>query len=170
VRWSGCWPPFRRHTRLSQAGRLDLDDQPEFGTNVIPVNMSRQELRDGYVQLLSELYEPTAYFDRIEDLFLKAKILQCQAQNRNWRRRPLAGLARQLGLLGRAAGLFVRLLWQVPEEKLRREYLRRLARFIRHRQDPSLIMLFAIKCALHYHFHRLARQLQKQRACPVNTI
>ena len=37
-------------------GRLDLSDRPEFGTNVIPLQMGREELLDGYFRVLSELY------------------------------------------------------------------------------------------------------------------
>ena len=33
---------------VEERGRLGLDDEQVFGTNVIPLNMSREELRDGY--------------------------------------------------------------------------------------------------------------------------
>ncbi len=41
-------PKTPLHARLKdEGGRLDLDDEQTFGTNVIPLNMSRDELRDG---------------------------------------------------------------------------------------------------------------------------
>ena len=43
------WPRKGGSTRNSES---------EFGTNVIPARMSREELRDGYVQLMQDLYEP----------------------------------------------------------------------------------------------------------------
>ena len=63
-------PKTPLHDRLAAEGRLDLADAPEFGTNVIPLQMSREELRDGYLRVLNELYEPEAYFERTEALFL----------------------------------------------------------------------------------------------------
>ena len=33
-------PKTPLHARLAAEGRLDLDDEPEFGTNVIPLRMS----------------------------------------------------------------------------------------------------------------------------------
>ena len=38
-------PKTPLHDRLAAEGRLDLSDIPEFGTNVIPLNIGRQELR-----------------------------------------------------------------------------------------------------------------------------
>ena len=51
-------PKTPLYARLASEGRLDLDDVPEFGTNVVPAGMTRGELRDGYVQLMQELYAP----------------------------------------------------------------------------------------------------------------
>src|SRR3954452_5778463 len=54
-------PKTPLHARLAGEGRLDPCDTPEFGTNVIPLRMSREELRDGYIRVLTELYDPEAY-------------------------------------------------------------------------------------------------------------
>src|SRR5207253_1045942 len=67
-------PKTPLHARLAGEGRLDAADEPEFGTNVIPLQMSREELRDGYVQVMRDLYEPDAYFERLEELYLKKRI------------------------------------------------------------------------------------------------
>ena len=40
-------PKTPLYDRLLAEGRLDQDDEPEFGTNVIPLGMTREELRDG---------------------------------------------------------------------------------------------------------------------------
>src|SRR5262249_52129504 len=42
-------PKTPLYVRLASEGRLDCDDDPEFGTNVIPQRISRAELRAGYV-------------------------------------------------------------------------------------------------------------------------
>jgi radical SAM superfamily enzyme YgiQ (UPF0313 family) len=62
------------YTRLACAGRLDLSENPAYGTNVIPLKMSRQALTEGYVRLMSSLYEPQAYFERLDDLYLRGKL------------------------------------------------------------------------------------------------
>ena len=38
-------PKTPLHARLKEEGRLDLDDERPFGTNVIPLCMTRDELR-----------------------------------------------------------------------------------------------------------------------------
>jgi len=75
MRWSACcrrfenalarrgWPQKAASTRISES---------EFGNKCYSGPHSREELRDGYVQLMQELYEPTAYFDRLDDLFVRA--------------------------------------------------------------------------------------------------
>src|SRR5688572_2452813 len=45
-------PKTPLYDRLAREGRLDRDDAPAFGTNVIPLRMSREVLREGYVQEL----------------------------------------------------------------------------------------------------------------------
>ena len=44
-------PKTPLHARLLAEGRLDTADEPEFGTNVIPLKVTRGELRDGYVSV-----------------------------------------------------------------------------------------------------------------------
>ena len=67
-------PKTPLHDRLGREGRLDLADESEFGTNVIPLKLSREALRDGYVKVLNDLYEPGAYFGRVDDLFISARL------------------------------------------------------------------------------------------------
>jgi radical SAM superfamily enzyme YgiQ (UPF0313 family) len=156
-------PKTPLHARLAREGRLDPADFPEYGTNVIPMQVGREELRQGYRRVYEELYAPDAYFDRIEELFLTDKIAQCQAQVRHDGRHPWTGVKRWLGYAGRAAGLFARLLWMVRDPSLRREYRRRMARFLRRRPDPTYLLMFALKCAMHYHFYSLSQEMRQGR-------
>src|SRR5262245_48559327 len=66
-------PKTPLYARLAAEGRLDPDDEPAHGTNVVPLQMGREELREGYVRLLDEVYEPGAYFDRVEELWLRGR-------------------------------------------------------------------------------------------------
>ena len=77
-------PKTPLHARLAEEGRLDLADEPEFGTNVIPLKISRERLRDGYVEVMSDLYQPDAYFDRLDDLYLRARIDMGRGRSRHW--------------------------------------------------------------------------------------
>jgi radical SAM superfamily enzyme YgiQ (UPF0313 family) len=159
-------PKTPLHARLAREGRLDPDDRPEFGTNVIPAGMSRQELLEGYLGVLQELYEPGAFFGRLEALFLREKFAWGPGRGRYWRRHPWQGLKARAAYLVRAAVLYARLMGAVPEARLRREYRRRLARLLQVRRDPAVVVLYLIKCAMHYHHYTLARQLAAG-SCPL---
>ena len=152
-------PKTPLHARLAAEGRLDCADVPEFGTNVIPKKIGREELRAGYVRVLNELYAPAAYFERLDDLFLTHRIAYGPGRARWWRRHPWHRLKTQAANLGRAAVLFARLMRKVPDAALRREYRRRAARLLRVRRDPSVLLLYLVKCAMHYHCWTMARQM-----------
>ena len=89
-------PKTPLYDRLQDEGRLDPSDPPDFGTNVIPAQMTREELRDGYVRVLRELYEPDAYFERLESLFFDKNFRYGTARSRYWRKRPWTRLKAQL--------------------------------------------------------------------------
>ena len=163
-------PKTPLHTRLAAAGRLDWDDDPQGGTNVLPLNMTREALSGGYLRLMAELYEPEAYFNRLDDLYITGALetergWQHYAAHHPWRRR-----LRQARRLLEAGGLALRLLWQVPEWRLRRVYRQRLAHLWHHRREPAVLRVYAIKCAMHYHAHRLVEALQQRGGSLLNTF
>jgi len=163
-------PKTPLYDRLAREGRLDPDDVSEFGTNVIPLRMSRQALRDGYVQELKDLYEPEAFFGRLDDLYLTHKTPFSAGMHRYHLRYPWRRLSESLKDLARAAALFARLMRRVPEPGLRREYRRRLARLLQERPDPHLVFLYTIKCAMHYHHCTMARQMAQGGAALANSF
>ena len=73
---------------MKSEGRLGLDDEQVFGTNVIPLNMSREELRDGYIGLMHDLYDAEFYFDRLENLCLTRRFDPARVRNEYWRHHP----------------------------------------------------------------------------------
>jgi radical SAM superfamily enzyme YgiQ (UPF0313 family) len=163
-------PKTPLHARLAAAGRLDAADEPVGGTNVLPLKISREALSDGYVRLMAELYDGEAYFARLDDLYVAGAIRtergwQHYAHRNHWRR-----WARQARRLLETTGLFLRLLLQVPEKRLRRIYRQRLSNLLRRRPDPSVMRVYAIKCAMHYHAHRLVETLQGHRGGLLNTF
>ena len=50
--------------------------------------MTREELRDGYVGLMRDLYDADAYFERLENLFLTRRFDFARARNAYWRQHP----------------------------------------------------------------------------------
>lgn len=152
-------PKTPLYSRLAGEGRLDSDDVSEFGTNVIPLRMSREALRDGYVQVMKDLYAPEAFFQRVDDLFLKHRLPCFTAMQSYYRRHPWRRAGQLLKDMCLAVGLFARLMSRVPDAALRREYRRRLARLLCQRPEPRLIFLYTIKCAMHYHRFTMARQM-----------
>ncbi len=152
-------PKTPLHARLAAENRLDPTDISEFGTNVIPQRMSRQQLRDGYVQLMYDLYEPRAFFDRIEELFLHERFQFGHAQRRYWQQHPWNRLRVQAENAVLSAGLYLRLMRHVPDKALRREYHQRIVRFLKVRRDPAVLLVYLIKCAMHYHHYTMARNM-----------
>jgi hypothetical protein len=163
-------PKTPLHARLAVAGRLDMNDEPAGGTNVLPLNMSRETLSDGYVRLMADLYDAEAYFARLDDLYISGAIRTQRGWEHYAQRHPWRRQARQARRLLEATGLVVRLLWQVPEKRLRRIYRQRLINLLRCRPDPSVMRVYAIKCAMHYHAHRLVEKLQRHGSGLVNTF
>ena len=120
-------PKTPLHARLKNEGRLDLrTTNNAFGTNVIPLGMTREELRDGYIGLMQELYDPDFYFERLENLFYKEIRLgthsQCLLAQTPWRKLKSQSVDAVL-----ATGLFLRLMKNIPDPELRRIYRRRMA-------------------------------------------
>jgi hypothetical protein len=48
---------------------------------------------------------------------------------------------------------------RVPDRSLRRVYRERMWRILQVRRNPTLIRVYAIKCAVHYHMHQLVGAL-----------
>jgi radical SAM superfamily enzyme YgiQ (UPF0313 family) len=156
-------PKTPLYARLVAAGRLDPADRPAFGTNVIPLKISRQDLRDGYVAVMKDLYEPNAYFDRLDELFLTDRI---KLGNRNcpdyWRRHPWQNLKSRVRDWITGAALFFRLMWTVPDKALRSAYKSRITRALKVRRDGSIFTYYVIKSAMHYHAYRMAQQMRTE--------
>ena len=150
-------PKTPLYARLAAAGRLDPADQPAYGTNVIPLQIGRAELLDGYRAVLAELNAPDAYFARLDDLYLGGRLGADNGRARYWRRHPWRRRRAQAVFAVQTAVLLARLMRHVPEAELRRHYRRRIWRIAKVRPDPSLVFLYIIRCAMHYHAWRMAQ-------------
>jgi radical SAM superfamily enzyme YgiQ (UPF0313 family) len=162
-------PSTPLHARLRDANRLDLSDDPAYGTNVIPVRLGRQQLRDGYLDVLTDLHEPDAFFDRLDSLYLDGPLARDHGRTARLPRFSAARLAEQARLLVRAFGLILRVALAVPERPVRRVYLGRFLRTLWRRPIPAVLFVYALRAAMHYHGWRLARGMAEPAARVVNS-
>jgi radical SAM superfamily enzyme YgiQ (UPF0313 family) len=162
-------PKTPLYTRLKNEGRLDLEDEQEFGTNVIPLGMTRDELREGYIGLMRDLYDPEFYFERLENLYLTRQFHFARTRNAYWRQHRCKKWKSQSRDALQAIGLFVRLMRNVPDPELRQIYRRRMTTMLRRRPVPNVLFICVLKCAVHYHHYTMSRQMVEQRRL-VNTF
>ena len=93
-------PTTPLYERLKQEGRL-VEEDPNC--NFVPKQMSREELRQGYWDLVSRLYTPEAFFDRYFKVYQSPEYLDDvdadAAELRPWPRpgRALRSRARRTG-------------------------------------------------------------------------
>jgi len=155
-------PKTPLYDRLAAEGRLDMADEPEFGSNVIPIHLSREELRDGYAAVMKDLYEPESYFDRLDELVLGENL---KLGNRNlkeyWKRHRWVQFKTNARDWAVCAGLYLRLMWSVPDASLRKLYKRRIRNLLAHRWDASILIYYLIKCAMHYHAYKMVQQFDE---------
>jgi hypothetical protein len=153
-------------------GRLDLPDRPEFVTNIRPLKMSPEELRDAYLRVMTELYDPENDFDRIEALFLHPdfEIGYVKARPAYWRRHRLLYAWTQAKKVLPAIGLFLRLMSRIEPASLRREYLRRIWRSLKVHRRPGLTLFYLFHLVMHYHVLTMARTMAVGEARLVNSF
>ena len=161
-------PKTPLHSRLAAEGRLDTSDIFEYGTNVIPLNMSREELRDGYIRVLNEIYEPKRYFERTDSLFLDPKFDYGIKKYRNWLTWP-GQYGVELRFFFQAIGLFLRLMARIPEDDLRREYRRRLWGLLKVHRRPGFVVGYLFHMTMHYHAYSLARRVANPELQLINS-
>jgi hypothetical protein len=143
-------PKTPLHARLAKVGRLDPADPPSCGTNVIPLRMSREDLRDGYVKLMADVYTADSYFERLDRLYLDERLVSTQGRAPYWRCHSWRRLQVNASFVAEAVAAYLRLMHGIPEAELRREYRKRLWRVLRTRREPSVLRTYAIRCAMHY--------------------
>jgi radical SAM superfamily enzyme YgiQ (UPF0313 family) len=163
-------PQTPLHKRLAAEGRLrESYLMSNWGSaaasNVVPLRISQQALREGYLKLLRDLYTPEAFFARMDAVCLDTKWLPSSARTSYLRRRRQyrRWLRLRVGAAIQALYVFVQLMRCVPEAGLRREYRRRIWKALLRRPNPRLIRIYCICCAAHFHYDRLITQLSDAR-------
>jgi hypothetical protein len=150
-------PTTPLHARLKAEGRLNSEAESEiYGTNVVPLGIQRDALRDGFLRVMQELYTSEAYFERIDSLFLARRFRFTVHQLDYWRTHPVTWAKRAIANYVKFAVLAARLLRRVENSDLRRSYRRQLGRIVRERfAEPHILFIYTIKIAMHYHYDSL---------------
>lgn len=166
----GAIPKTPLYERLKSVGRLDEQNVAKYGTNVVPLGMSREQLTQGYVSLLQEFFEPDAFFDRLDDLYIRRRFyLSADAI-----RLPLIPFWVQVKFLGLsltfAMIMLIKLLWYVDTWALRQHYCKRLLNFIKHRPQPMRIFEYILESVCHYHFYRFSQDMVKGETGIISTM
>ena len=152
-------PKTRLHARLQAEGRVADDDRDLYRTNVVPLHMTRAELRDGCVRLMQEIYEPTAFLERLDRMFLSEPFAVGASRAAWLRGHPWSRLKAESVTIARLLGLYVQLMRHVPEPDLRRMYRRHFFGLLRRRRPvPWVALTYLVKCVSHYHCHVLLQQ------------
>lgn len=154
-------PTTPLHDRLKKEGRIsDRAESDVFGTNVVPLGMNREELREGFAKVMREVYAADAYFQRIDALFVEDRFKFAVHQLPYWRRHRWTWLKYFAGDYIKFLVLTGRLMRSVDDEGLRAKYRQQLQRIVRERAfEPHILFNYAIKTAMHYHYASITRVL-----------
>ena len=125
--------------------------------------MTLEELREGYLQLLEELYRPDAFFGRMDAMCFETGWLPAPGRTRYLRRHPLRRLRLRTRAGIEALYIFVQLMRRVPDPVLRRRYRRQLLKVLLRRPNPRLVRVYAMLCAAHFHYDKLIAQFKATR-------
>jgi hypothetical protein len=102
-------------------------------------------------------------------LYLGERIERGHGRARYLRQHPLHRLRTNSLILAQVAALYAQLMRMVAEAGLRREYSR-LWQVLRTRPEPKVLRVHLVRCAMHYHFQTLARQLADDHGPIVNSF
>jgi radical SAM superfamily enzyme YgiQ (UPF0313 family) len=162
-------PTTPLYDRLKREQRLnDGADSAIYGTNVVPLGMSRENLRAGLVTATQDAYSPDAYFQRLDALFVDGKFKFAVHGLPYWRQHRLAWALSCLENYIMFAVLASRLARKVEDPRLRAKYRSQLARAFRARRwEPQLLFTYAVKTAMHYHYSSITAALVASGSGPL---
>ncbi|MGO9597370.1 MAG: B12-binding domain-containing radical SAM protein [Isosphaeraceae bacterium] len=165
-------PKTPLYDRLEAEGRLDNPavDDPNIATNIIPLLMTRETLRDGWLSMMDRLYQADQYFERFDALFVAGRIPLATARMR-WLLRHKPFTFMKIQILTMLAGVVILArIWCDPRTRpFRATYARHLRRLLLSGRPPRYLFQFAWKCITHTHFAIMTRQMVRGESRLVNT-
>jgi radical SAM superfamily enzyme YgiQ (UPF0313 family) len=145
--------------RLKDEGRL-VDDA---NVNFEPKQMTREELRKGYWDLVTRLYTPDAFLERYFKVYDFPEYLKRRADIC-----VKAGEGKKLPTLGYGLMLFWSLFWALLKDgslwKVGRIYFKYFfTRNLKYRKDIVGFAQFMNRCVTHWHFYKFTREMTEGR-------
>jgi radical SAM superfamily enzyme YgiQ (UPF0313 family) len=161
-------PTTPLHERLKRDGRLSsAEDADLFGTNVVPVKMTPEDLRDGYRNVTRTVYGAQSYFERIDALYIDNRFKYAAHHLPYWRENRWRYMQKMARNYVAFSILAARLMRQVEHPELRQRYQRQLMRILRARPlEPAILFNYAIKVALHYHYASIVHAMEACEGVP----
>lgn len=149
----GAIPTTPLYDRLKEEGRL-VEDDPNL--NFIPKQMTREQLKENYWELVWRLYQPQAFLDRYFKTyqypeFHKRRAEMCDRANEG---KTLPTLAYAFILMW---NLFWTLLRDGSLTSVGFVYLRNYGRARKFRGDVIGLAQYANRCVTSWHFYRFTR-------------
>ena len=153
-------PTTPLHDRLKADGRLVESDD---NLNIVPAQMTREELRSGYWDLVRRLYTPAAFFERyfrtyrFPDYHRRRAEISRKANEGKLVPTLVYGLLLlwtlfwallRDGSLGKVGGVYLRYFFRVNH---------------RYRRDVIGFAQFMNRCVTHWHFYRFTREASEGR-------
>jgi radical SAM superfamily enzyme YgiQ (UPF0313 family) len=159
-------PTTPLYDRLQKEGRL-VEEDPNC--NFVPKQMTRDELKQGYWDLVKRLYTPEAYLDRYFEVYRSAEYIERRAEICR-----KAGEGKRLPTLGYGLALlwalFWALLWDGSLFTVGRVYTRYFfTSSLRHRPDVVGFAQFVNRCVTHWHFYKFTREMTAGRLRAYNS-
>jgi hypothetical protein len=153
-------PKTPLYERLQREGRLVDDDA---NCNIVPMNMTRDELKERYWDLVRRVYAPEAFLDRCFQIGRFPDYLRRRA---DISRRAAEG--KWFPTLGYGVILLVNLLKTLVRDGSLRKIGAVYARYffrssLKHRRDVVGFAQFMNRCVTHWHFYRFTREASSGR-------
>jgi radical SAM superfamily enzyme YgiQ (UPF0313 family) len=157
-------PTTPLYDRLKKVGRLnDAEASDRYGTNVIPLSMSQEQLREGFVSVMQKSYEADAYFNRLDAQFIEGHFKFVMHGLSYWWNHPWAWAKRFVGNYVKFVVVAWRLSRFIKNDTLRSRYREQLARIVASRGfEPHILFIYSIKVAMHYHYAEIVRTLTQR--------
>jgi radical SAM superfamily enzyme YgiQ (UPF0313 family) len=163
----GAIPKTPLYERLEKEGRL-VEEDPNC--NFHPKQMTREQLRENYWELVGRLYTPEAFFDRYFTTYKKYPEFER-------RREEICEKAGE-GKLVPTLGYGLILLWKLSRALLRDGSLRNVGRTYwryfwrdnrKHRPGVIGFAQFMNRCVTHWHFYLFTRETRAGRLRTYNS-
>ena len=169
-------PTTPLYDRIKKEGRLNNEaDTQTYGTNIVPLSMGREELQEGFIKVMAEVYHVDAYFERVDSLFIRDRFKFTGHELPYWRKHRWTWARKRASRFVGFLYIVIKLMQYVPEPELRARYRKQLWKVLRARTfEPHVLFGYALKVAMHYHFSCLskamARDWEENRKVPMDRV